>query len=246
MSVFDLDRTLTRRGTYLPFLVFAAARLRPWRLATLAAVAACMAAYKLGAVGRTRLKELMHNLLLGPSLEGDAARHIADRFAERLLARGLRPQARPQVDAARAAGHLVVIATAAPELYARPLAHGLGVAHLVATRSVWDGDRLLDRIDGLNCYGDEKLARFEGFLSAQGAATAGARIRVFSDHVSDRPLFERCDEPVAVNPDRRLRRLAEERGWRVADWRRPDPEPSTDGGRAAVLPSPAICQTPPP
>jgi phosphoserine phosphatase len=43
-------------------------------------------------------------------------------------------------------------------------------------------------------------------------------VRFYSDHVSDRPVFEWADEAVAVNPDAKLRRLAAERGWAVEDW----------------------------
>lgn len=220
MSVFDLDRTLTRRGTYLAFLLYAAADLRPWRLAALPLVVAGMGAYKLRAFGRTRLKVLMHRLLLGPSLKGADARRIADRFAARLLARGLHPEGRARIASEQAVGHLVVIATAAPELYVRPLAERLGVEHVVATRSVWRDGRLLSRIEGRNCYGPEKLARFERFLSEHGVGP-DVPVRGFSDDVSDRPLLERCDEPMAVNPGRGLRRLAGERGWPVLDWRSP-------------------------
>ena len=44
------------------------------------------------------------------------------------------------------------------------------------------------------------------------------RVRFCSDHVSDRPAFEWADEPVAVNPHDKLRRLAEQRGWKIEDW----------------------------
>jgi phosphoserine phosphatase len=43
-------------------------------------------------------------------------------------------------------------------------------------------------------------------------------VRFYSDHVSDRPAFEWSDEPVAVNPHAKLRRLAEQRGWTIEDW----------------------------
>jgi phosphoserine phosphatase len=43
-------------------------------------------------------------------------------------------------------------------------------------------------------------------------------VRFYSDHVSDRPAFEWADEPVAVNPHEKLRRLAEQRGWAIKDW----------------------------
>ena len=37
----------------------------------------------------------------------------------------------------------------------------------------------------------------------------------YSDSASDLPLLEAVQQPVAVRPDERLRRVALERGWRV-------------------------------
>ena len=42
--------------------------------------------------------------------------------------------------------------------------------------------------------------------------------RFYSDHASDRPAFEWSDEPIAVNPHGKLRRIAEQRGWTIEDW----------------------------
>ena len=32
LAIYDMDRTVTIRGTYTPFLLFVAARMAPWRL----------------------------------------------------------------------------------------------------------------------------------------------------------------------------------------------------------------------
>jgi phosphoserine phosphatase len=57
-----------------------------------------------------------------------------------------------------------------------------------------------------------RLADAEGFdLRACSA---------YSDSVNDRPLLEGVGRPVAVNPDRHLRELADEQGWPVQDLRR--------------------------
>jgi HAD superfamily hydrolase (TIGR01490 family) len=40
-----------------------------------------------------------------------------------------------------------------------------------------------------------------------------ARCTAYSDSYSDMPLFETVGSPVAVNPDRQLRRVARARGW---------------------------------
>ncbi len=54
------------------------------------------------------------------------------------------------------------------------------------------------------------LAAAEGFDLA--ACTA------YSDSYSDVPFLEAVGHPVAANPDRKLRRIARERGWPVVDF----------------------------
>ena len=41
----------------------------------------------------------------------------------------------------------------------------------------------------------------------------------YSDSAADLPFLEVVGRPVAVNPDRRLRRVARERGWPVLEFR---------------------------
>lgn len=47
-----------------------------------------------------------------------------------------------------------------------------------------------------------------------------ARAKAYSDSFSDLPMLEVVGSPAAVNPDRRLLRVALERGWPVLDLRR--------------------------
>ena len=42
-----------------------------------------------------------------------------------------------------------------------------------------------------------------------------ADCRAYSDSITDLPLLEAVGHPTAVNPDRALRRVAEERGWPI-------------------------------
>ena len=214
VSVYDLDRTLTRRGTYLPFLLFAARRLAPWRLLRTPEVLGAMAAYRLGLLTRERLKEAMQARLLGPRTTGSAIRPVAEAFADAVAHRGLRPEVVARLHADREAGRTVVVATAALRLYAEPLARRLGVEHVVATESDWrDGD-LLARLNGPNLRGEAKREALEHWLAAHPALAAGG-FRFHSDDASDLPLFERAAERIAVHPGPRLRRLARARGWEV-------------------------------
>jgi HAD superfamily hydrolase (TIGR01490 family) len=46
-----------------------------------------------------------------------------------------------------------------------------------------------------------------------------ALCKAYSDSFSDTPMLESVGNPVAVNPDRRLRRIAQERGWPIVNLR---------------------------
>jgi len=215
ISVYDLDRTITSLPTWTPFLLHATRAMAPWRLALvpLAGIAA------LSHRDRDRRKEAMHRLMLGPTLAAKTATQLAEDFAERLTHDHIRPGARAQMAADRADGRRIVIATAAHAFYARAIADRLGVADLVATRARRDaaGD-ITPLLDGPNCYGMAKRVMLERWLAEAGIDRAAAHIRFHSDHVSDVPSFEWADEPVAVNPHARLRKLAVARGWPILDW----------------------------
>ena len=216
LSIFDMDRTITRRGTWSPWLVFWAAREAPWRLVLLPLAALFGAAYLAKLVSRARLKELNQALLMGDAAPCARVEAVARAFAVQLMARGVFPAALERIAADRAEGRRIVLATASCAFYVRAIADALGIADVVATASVWDGDRLRARLDGPNCYGQAKRAMVEAWL-AEHALTA-APIRFFSDHVSDVPMFERADEQVATTPSPKLRTVAQARGWPIVDW----------------------------
>ncbi|HMT43493.1 MAG TPA: HAD-IB family hydrolase [Chakrabartia sp.] len=219
VAIFDLDRTLTRHPTYSHFLLSAGVKLAPLRLlANLPFIAGKALCYRLGRCDRRALKEAMHQAALGPQLPGETAETLADAFADTLFANGLYSEAREQIAAEQGRCHHVIIATAAPELYVRPLARRLGIHHVIATRNRWADHNLVPRIDGDNCYGPAKCKRIDAFLDENGILRSAVSVRFYSDDVSDLPTFLWADEPVAVNPDRRLRKFAEQAGWPVLDW----------------------------
>lgn len=220
LSVFDLDRTLTIHGTWSPFLLFAARRRAPWRLAFAPLVVGLMAAYKARLLTRKGLKQAMQRLMLGSAVDLDIMTGLAGAYAEQSLARNIHAEAIASIAAERAAGRRIVIASAAHLFYLEAIAGRLGVADVVGTASMWRGRALTPRIAGENCYGAAKQRMIEHWLAGQKIDRADVHIRFFSDDLSDLPTFEWADEAVAVNPSPRLLRLALRRGWTVYDWRR--------------------------
>jgi HAD superfamily hydrolase (TIGR01490 family) len=219
LAVYDMDRTVTKRPTYVPFLLHCAVRRAPWRLLLLPLVAVSLIAYALRLIDRAKLKEINHRLLLGYRVHIAELRPLVDSFADQQVASNIRPGAREAIARDRAEGRRLVLATASYRLYADAIAERLGFDDVIGTGSIIGLDeRVHARIEGENAYGEAKLRMIAEWVEKSGLKGVHGHVRFYSDHVSDQPAFAWADEPVAVNPHGKLRRLAEQRGWSVEDW----------------------------
>ncbi|HEU0134291.1 MAG TPA: haloacid dehalogenase-like hydrolase, partial [Allosphingosinicella sp.] len=126
LAIYDMDRTITRRATYTPFLIHSATRLAPWRLVLLPAVLLMMLAYVLKLVDRGRLKEVNYTLLIGRGIAPERLEPVIESFAEKQIATNIMPGARRAIAGDRAAGRRLVMATASYRLSAAAIARRLG------------------------------------------------------------------------------------------------------------------------
>ena len=230
LAIYDMDRTITRRATYTPFLIHAAMKLAPWRLALLPFAVLAMLAYVLKAIDRGRLKEVNYTLLVGRGIAPERLEPVIESFADRQLATNIMPGARRAIAGDRAAGRRLVMATASYRLYASAIARRLGFDDVIATETGLDArGRIVARIDGANCYGPAKKDMILAWLQREGLDRDAVHIRFYSDHVSDHHVHRWADEAVAANAHSRLVRLARAEGWEVVDWGKEEVEmkPST-------------------
>jgi HAD superfamily hydrolase (TIGR01490 family) len=219
LAIYDMDRTVTKRPTYTPFLVHCATRRAPWRLLFLPLVLLAMIAYAIRLIDRARLKEINHHLLIGGRIHPRELKPLVDSFADAQMASNIRPGARRAIARDRAEGRRLVLATASYRLYAEAIADRLGFDDVIGTGSVIGLDeRVHAKIAGENCYGPAKKRMIAEWVEKSGLKGVHGHVRFYSDHVSDQPVFEWADEPVAVNPHGKLRRLAEQHSWAIDDW----------------------------
>jgi HAD superfamily hydrolase (TIGR01490 family) len=124
---------------------------------------------------------------------------------------------RRTVEAHRERGDILAIVTGASPYAARPLARLLRIDHVVASELEVDEARCFTGNPILPlCYGEGKILRASRLADTHGFRLEEATF--YSDSVTDLPLLERVREPVAVNPDARLYRVAKKRGWRTERW----------------------------
>jgi HAD superfamily hydrolase (TIGR01490 family) len=120
----------------------------------------------------------------------------------------------------RGEGRAIFIVSSSPEEIVRPLAARLGSdVGVIATRTAVDQDGRYTGDMDFYCAGENKAVAIREVASVRGIDVS--RSYAYSDSISDLPMLEAVGHPVAVNPDRELRKAAVERGWQVRDFRRP-------------------------
>ncbi|WP_157215512.1 HAD family hydrolase [Flavisphingomonas formosensis] len=220
LAIYDMDRTITRRATYGPFLAYALRRRAPWRILFLPAVLCVSLAYALKLIDRARLKEINQTLLLGRHISPAHLAPLVAGFAEHTERTNIHPGALSMIAQDKAAGRRLVLATASYKLYAAEIGRRLGFDDIIATNSLIGLDaRVSAKIDGENCYGPAKLRMILAWMAAEGLKRDQVHVRFYSDHASDAPAFEWSDDAFAVNAHAELRSLARTQGWPILDWR---------------------------
>jgi HAD superfamily hydrolase (TIGR01490 family) len=143
----------------------------------------------------------------------------ADCFARdirpRLAVRGIEA-----VAAHRAEGHTTVMLSGSLWFLLQPMAEFLGVNHVIATRLAVKaasvpgrGEKLTTRLEGPHPYGRAKALLIKRFADERHLDLAASY--AYADHYTDAEMLALVGHPVCVNPDARLRKEAEARGWRV-------------------------------
>ncbi len=135
---------------------------------------------------------------------------------EELIPR-LYPQAVDLMGRHKRAGRQVFICSSSPEDYLALLADELALDGVVGTRAEIHDGLYTGRLDGAMCHGPEKARRVAELAAARGIDPA--RSFAYSDSINDLPFLELVGNPVAMNPDRRLRQVARKQGWQILDFR---------------------------
>lgn len=220
VAIYDLDRTLTDGGSWLPFLAFWLRRAAPWRVLLLPIVALGGIAYGLRLMTRGDIKAWSHRWLIGPRVAEAELDAAAAEFAAGFVTDHALLEAQAALGRDAAAGRRLLIASASHSYYVRHIAAKLGVADVVATQAARQGGFVLSRLAGPNCYGAAKRAAVEAWLAREGLADA--IVHFTSDHHSDLPCFElalaRGGTVTCANPDATLASMAAARGWPVVQW----------------------------
>ena len=225
LAIFDLDYTLTTRGTWGRF-VWMNVKTRPhiW-LPLLINAGWVQWQYKRGRRPRVDVKKaMMRWCLVGMPKAALVAR--GRLFAKREVEKGLRPGALRAIKRHRDVGDRLMIASAAVDIIVEPIANLLDIPYYVATNMAWDvredgSEVLSDGFSSKNCYGEEKLVRVRELISAAPELKNDhSPVTVYSDSHSDIDLMQFYDFGIAVHPSKKLGIASADLGFTIVDWSR--------------------------
>ncbi len=211
-AFFDLDYTLLRGSSGLLYLRYL------WQIGYVAwpgwiPILGDVAAYKAGILD---FPLVMARLMARVAGSGEAeAWKLSQAWFESMLRHYIADGARQKVEWHQAQGHHTVIVSASTPYAVQPVAHALGLgddAYLATRLETVDG-RFTGRVCMPACYGQGKVTLTRGYAAQHGVDLSQSYF--YSDSAHDLPLLDAVGHPVAVNPDRKLVRIARERGWPV-------------------------------
>ena len=195
--------------------------------------------YLLVGAGTRQSTNLMEHLAL---MSAGISRRDLVEVVEGALATAIEPavyaEALDLIEAHHRAGHDVVVVSASISEMVAPIARLVGADRAVATHMEVGEDGLFTGRIARSMLHSEKVVALHEDAAAHGIDPA--RCWAYSDSISDEPMLSAVGHPVAVNPDRDLRRLAQERDWPVRDFARPVRlrprwEPPSLSTRASVI-----------
>jgi phosphatidylglycerophosphatase C len=181
IAFFDFDGTITTKDTLLEIIKYQKGSARFYLGFLLNAP--FLIAYKLKIISNQRAKERMLAHFFGGMSVVDFQKKCDD-FAFEILPTLVRKKALPEIEKLKQVGAEVVIVSASAENWIQNWCKKHDV-QLIATRLQQKNNKLSGRIEGLNCYGEEKVRR----IREQFPLADYQEILCYGDTRGDKPML---------------------------------------------------------
>jgi phosphatidylglycerophosphatase C len=214
LAVFDLDGTITRHDTLVPYALGFVVRRRFWRLPALLLVLPAVIGNAIGVIDRGGLKSAFIRATLGGCRREDLERWTAT-FIKRLEVDGFFSQAIEAVRIHARAGDRLVLLSASTDLYVPAIGQALGFQEVICTGVRWDGEHLAGTLTTPNRRGEEKAR----CVTALRARYPGVPSAAYGNAASDIAHLKLVEQGVLVNGSAAARRQAARAGIVCTEWR---------------------------
>jgi HAD superfamily hydrolase (TIGR01490 family) len=218
-AFFDLDKTIIARSSALVFG-------RPFykegfiTRSTIVKGMYAQLVYRLVGADEGKMERMRQALLeLTKGWDKEKVSQLVRDTLEEIIDPIIYAEALQLIEEHQAAGRRVYIVSSSAEEIVKPLAEYIGVQNVIATRAKVDDEGRYKGELEFYSYAEGKREAILAEAEQQGIDLSASY--AYSDSMTDLPMLEAVGHPHAVNPDKELRKIAEERGWPILTFARP-------------------------
>ncbi|WP_234178525.1 MULTISPECIES: HAD-IB family hydrolase [Sphingopyxis] len=209
-ALFDFDGTIIA-GYSATAMLREKLQRREMSVEEIAETANVIAQHSLGAIGFSGLMSGAAKFMKG--VEEESFVQFGEELYKKHIARKIYPETRAIIEAHQAKGHRVAIISSATIYQIEPTARDLGISDIKCSAyEIEDGVFTGDIIRPL-CFGEGKVLAAEELAADYGFDLDQSYF--YSDSDDDIELLERVGKPRPLNPNMKLKAIADERGWPV-------------------------------
>ena len=216
-AFYDFDGTLVSSNVVTRYAHFAKnhpSRLQAcWRYGKLLATVPVWIG--LDIYSRRLFNEVFYREYRG--LSEDWLREEAKRLFENEVRPKIFPGAKAYLDVDRRAGYRLVLVSGGLDFAIAPAVRYFGFDDVISNRLVYENGTATGDVAPPLLAEETKVEAIRSYCREYNVEIAQAK--AYSDSLSDLPMLEAVGVPATVNPERRLRRVAVERGWPILDLR---------------------------
>ncbi len=207
-AMFDFDGTLISGYSALVFLQDAMLK-REAGTEELTAIVSALTQFGRGKISFSALMDVHAQQLAGQSEK--AYMEQAERLFRQKIARLIYPEARRLIDAHKAKGHTVAIISSATRYQVEPAAQELDIEHVYTTGLAIENGVFTGEVIKPTCFGPGKVSAAKKLTRKVKGKLSNSFF--YSDSTDDLDLLEAVGNPVALNPNKKLRGVARAAGW---------------------------------
>ena len=217
-AIFDLDNTLLNDNSgklIAQYLMRTGQVSRFFGRKNIASIIGTITLYKMGVLSADQA--MRRSARNAANIRLDELWDLVDLWFQEVVIEKITDQAQQVLGWHRTLDHKLVICSAASQFSVAPVAKYLNIPHSIHTSWLEKAGRLTGEYEEPAAYGAGKVYWMKKWAKEHNVDLAKSYF--YTDHISDRPLLELVAHPVAVNPDKQLRKIAKQRQWQIVEWK---------------------------
>lgn len=196
LAIFDIDYTITKRETLLELYIFMIKKKPSFLIYAPRSIFSTLL-YFLKFREASKSKEVFIRFIDG--IKEKEMQNIVKEFYEERLSKILYKDAIEMIRKLKAEGYKIYLISASAEFYLQELYNIKEVDKIIGTRFKLENGSYKPIIEGKNCKGEEKVRRLMEELKKDNIKVDFKNSYMFSDSLSDLPLFNLVGKPYLIN-----------------------------------------------